>query len=535
MRERFISAKMGVVMSPLAKTTALIGIVCVVAACGGRSTSDPAPQAGGTALGSGGDSSTQGGGGTDSSGGSPASGGSGADGVVDWAGCRGDPETQIGITASSGEISALFADGRQEVLISLSEGAEVSLLATGDYAAATIGGELSEVIVWEGSEKVGGASLEAELPFFSRFLSSDGLLIAEDVGFSYFLEGGVFGAQERDHRVLALPDADGVAPAQWDETGSSYVGFVHLQNGTKEAAFLVGEAEAIHYAHGLFLSINEADEVMVRDRSGSTVLFDLGADEGVDALHISDGWAIVTRSGVPILRIELEAVEAIPVFIDDVGTMTGTKMVSSAGAYFVGHDGSDGWPAWRLDASTGLSDIPERDPIWEEELFLLDSQECGRSTQILSDGRLGVGLHDDSRGYFFLEDAAGSSYFSHVGLPVHAPSHLRMVLQANILVMEHESGESTLCPRKEYNGLKTSALVPTPVSTLANGVQMADSSGALLFSLSYPLEFEAGRSNFAVTSDGRCKAVRDERGWRLYGEESSAGLLLSDVDAVVLR
>src|SRR5690606_26941658 len=126
---------------------------------------------------------------------------------------------------------------------------------------------------------------------------------------------------------------------------------------------------------------------------------------------------------------ELDLLAVTSLELTGVDTLSEVNQVTSAGSYFLAHDTSDGWPLWRLDAASGIMDLPQKDEVWEGEVWLWDSQDCGRSTQVLPDGRLGIFLRDNSRGYFFLEEGVGSYQDAPKGVAIESPSHLRVSLR----------------------------------------------------------------------------------------------------------
>lgn len=167
-------------------------------------------------------------------------------------------------------------------------------------------------------------------------------------------------------REMSDSCSDGVAAAQWHEDGATLVGFVHLETSTKKQTFLLEEGEVVRFSQGVFLSVNGLGEVVARTQSGRTVVQALGSDEGTAEVHLSEGWGIVMRSGLPVLRIVLDTLVATPVVFDLMQSTSTSTMVSAAGSYFVGHADVDGWPDWRINAASGVVDLkwtPQFRPI----------------------------------------------------------------------------------------------------------------------------------------------------------------------------
>lgn len=507
-------------------------MLVALTACGGRAESDGRRPSSDGGASSGGSEST---GGMTSSGGAPAAGGAASGGTASWMGCAGDSNDQIGLTLDSESISALYPDAQQELLVSLAEGATATVLVTGEFSAAAITGPANQLILWQGGEEVASTSVDSDEPLMARFLSDEGVFVAESPTTSYFLTVDAFGSQPEDVHVLDAPDPEGIAPAKWTEGDDAFVGFIHLESSTKEQSLVLGEGERPEYSRGVFLSIDQDSQVIARTRAGARALALLEGDEGPSSVHVSDAWGIVTRSGIPLFRIELDPLSASPLEPVGLAAPSESPPVTSAGSYFLAHDGSDGWPLWRLDASSGALDVPQRDEVWDGEVWLLDSEECGRSTQVLPDGRLGVALRDNSRGYFFLEEEVGSYEYSHRGVAIESPSHLQVSLESDLIVLEHDGGERSPCPLQEYSSADHTSLIPSIATSTPTGVQiLAPQGGDQVLSSGFE-ESTWGQTNFAFSSDGSCYALRENFGWRVWSEMPLAGTPPLAVDQVVLR
>lgn len=506
----------------------LMPVALVLTACGGRAESNRGGSSDGGASSGGGEST----GGVTSSGGAPAAGGATSGGTASWMGCAEDTTDQIGLTLDSESISALYPDAQQELLVSLAEGATATALVAGEFSAAAITGSNHHLLLWRGSEEIASLSVDSAVPLVARFLSAEGLFVAESSTTSYFLSVGASGSQSENLHVLDVPDPEGVAPAEWREGDQIFVGFVHLESGISEQAFLLENGEEAEFSHGIFLSINQGSQLIARTRAGESSLARLEVGEEPMRVHLSDAWGVVTRLGIPILSVDLETLTVTSVEPLGLDVLSQVPQVTSAGSYFLAHNGSDGWPLWRLDAASGALDVPQRDEIWDGEVWLLDSEECGRSTQVLADGRLGVALRDNSLGYFFLEEEVGSSQYSHRGVAIESPSHLRVRLESGLIVLEHDGGESSPCPIQEYSNADRTTLIPSIATITPTGVQLL--GGGQFLSAGFE-ESAWGRANFSMSSDGSCYALRENFGWRVWSEMPLMGTASLEVDQVILR
>src|SRR5690606_1231539 len=130
---------------------------------------------------------------------------------------------------------------------------------------------------------------------------------------------------------------------------------------------------------------------------------------------------------------------------------------------------------------------------------------------------------------FFLEEGVGSYQYAPKGVAIESPSHLRVSLRSNLIVLEHDGGESSPCPLQEYSKADRSTLIPSIAATAPTGVQLVESEVGNPF-LSTTLEESAwGRTNFAFSSDGTCNALRENDDWRLWNEVSLIGTPLGGV------